>query len=182
MPRQRSALLLFALSALADGRLARPSRRPPTVAPDVTPPASPEPVPAAARAKATVQRLRRLRAALVARRSSLGVAALLGLLNAHVRIQAEKRASLDAFARLGSAVGAPGENGTAVYHITVVTTAALPWKTGTAVNALLRAVYLAEAGHRVTLCVPWIHPSEQELIFPAGKVFHTPNAQVVGAS
>jgi len=63
------------------------------------------------------------------------------------------------------------------YHITIVTTASLPWMTGTAINPLLRAAYLAKAGKRVTLAVPWIHPSEQALIFPAGLQFETPEEQ-----
>ena len=62
-------------------------------------------------------------------------------------------------------------------EVTIVTTAALPWMTGTAVNALLRAAYLAESGYRVTLCVPWIHPEEQLLVMPKGKLCADPDAQ-----
>ena len=63
------------------------------------------------------------------------------------------------------------------YHMAIVTTAALPWMTGTAVNPLLRAAHLAKAGKRVTLMVPWVHPVEQALIFPNGILFQTPPEQ-----
>ena len=105
-------------------------------------------------------------------RASLGAYLLWRLLYAHARIQTSKRLALRAFRRLGAA-------DPPVYHITIVTTAALPWKTGTAVNALLRAAYLAELGHNVTLCVPWIHPEEQSGLFPGGRTYDDPRAQEV---
>ena len=45
-------------------------------------------------------------------------------------------------------------------HVTVVTTASLPWMTGTAVNPLLRTVELARRGANVTLMLPFVDPKE----------------------
>lgn len=50
-------------------------------------------------------------------------------------------------------------------HITIVTTASLPWLTGTAVNPALRAAYLWHRGHDVTLLIPWIPKEDQKNIF-----------------
>jgi len=47
--------------------------------------------------------------------------------------------------------------------IWVVTTAALPWRTGTAVNPLLRALYLTHS-HDVTLVIPWVQEEESRQI------------------
>lgn len=58
--------------------------------------------------------------------------------------------------------------------VAVVTTAALPWRTGTSVNPLLRCAHLAaETTCKVLLVVPWLEPEEQALVFPPGQVFQT---------
>ena len=64
-------------------------------------------------------------------------------------------------------------------HFTVVTTASLPWMTGTSVNPTLRSAYLARALPRssVTLLLPWLPASQQPSVFPKGVRFETPAQQ-----
>lgn len=62
-------------------------------------------------------------------------------------------------------------------NIAVVTTAALPWMTGTAVNPLLRAVHLARDGHIVTLVLPWVRARESQMKIFGGRYFRNQEEQ-----
>ena len=64
--------------------------------------------------------------------------------------------------------------------ICVVTTAGLPWRTGTAVNPLARALYLTRGRpkHSVTLMIPWLETREEQAkVYGSKNVFETPEEQ-----
>ncbi len=61
--------------------------------------------------------------------------------------------------------------------VNIVTTGALPWRTGTAILALLRAHYLSQRGLDVVLYIPWISPSDQSKLFGENSVFETQKSQ-----
>ncbi|OEU16810.1 hypothetical protein FRACYDRAFT_138536, partial [Fragilariopsis cylindrus CCMP1102] len=66
--------------------------------------------------------------------------------------------------------------------ICIVTTAGLPWRTGTAVNPLARALYLTRGRpkHHITLLIPWLENSEeQSKVYGSSNVFSSPEEQKV---
>ncbi|KAK9817001.1 hypothetical protein WJX72_008108 [[Myrmecia] bisecta] len=63
-------------------------------------------------------------------------------------------------------------------HICIVTTAAIPWRTGTAVNPTLRAFYMAHGTDlQVTLMVPWLCKAQQRIVFQGKHEFDSPDQQ-----
>jgi hypothetical protein len=64
-------------------------------------------------------------------------------------------------------------------RIWIITTACLPWLTGTSVNPLLRAAYLAKdrPDGMITLMVPWLQKEDQDIAFPPGIRFNSPDEQ-----
>jgi len=64
-------------------------------------------------------------------------------------------------------------------HFSIITTAALPWLTGPAINAVERAAGLARRGHRVDLYIPWItRECDRRAFYGPDHVFDTVDDQV----
>jgi hypothetical protein len=65
-------------------------------------------------------------------------------------------------------------------RIWIVTTASLPWRTGTSVNPLARALYLTRGRpkNHVTLVIPWLpEPEDQSKVFGEKCIFNTMEEQ-----
>jgi len=67
-------------------------------------------------------------------------------------------------------------NDSASRSIGIITTASLPWFTGTSILPLFRAVFLNKQGWQTTLYLPWLKPTQQHYLFENQR-FYTPEAQ-----
>ncbi len=106
------------------------------------------------------------------------IAAALALLVLRARKQGRARGVLDRARLLAAARSRVHDLRAAPRDIVIVTTASLPWMTGTAVNPALRAVALAADGHSVTLVVPWLESAaEQRRVYGRGRVFSSRSEQ-----
>ena len=65
-------------------------------------------------------------------------------------------------------------------HICIVTTASVPWRTGTSINPLARALYCCRLPNMtVTLYIPWLSPKDQRILFGTNTIFDSPSNQEV---
>lgn len=88
-------------------------------------------------------------------------------------LQLQKRKYADEDPEYASCLNTPGRS------VNIFTTACLPWLTGTSINPLLRAHYLANPAmdRQVTLYVPWLNKADQSIVYPHNLSFETPEAQ-----
>ncbi|KAK3269443.1 hypothetical protein CYMTET_22118 [Cymbomonas tetramitiformis] len=97
--------------------------------------------------------------------------------------RAEVEKGKERFGKVMKFSGGPGKSDLAVNdkEIAIVTTAAPPWLTGSAINPALRAAYLAQklpSGSHVTLIAPWLQSKEQTIVFPQGITVNSPDEHV----
>ncbi|WP_310618795.1 glycosyltransferase [Flexibacterium corallicola] len=62
-------------------------------------------------------------------------------------------------------------------YISLVTSSAYPWRTGTSINTLWRAKSLSDHGYTVTLYLPWLEETDQKHAFQNGEIFKTQEEQ-----
>jgi len=58
-------------------------------------------------------------------------------------------------------------------HVSLITTATVPWFTGPAISSIERIHAIQQEGHETTLYTPWVKPEIQRYIFPKELEFKT---------
>jgi len=100
-----------------------------------------------------------------------------------VELRSEKKTKFSPRpAKAGEAILPHTDIGDKSKKIWIVTTASLPWMTGTAVNPLLRAAFMTagrkEAGGKVTLMLPWLEgEADRDKIYGKERSFDTSEEQ-----
>lgn len=57
------------------------------------------------------------------------------------------------------------------FPVVIVTTAAIPWMTGTSISPLFRASTLQDLGYKVRIYLPWVDAETQQTLFAEGLAF-----------